>query len=105
MGYTFNKYAIPSLLFSKEGEIADKHINELRTKEDVLKYEQSIGNEIYLNHDTQSIIDRYKEIYKFDMPVHPEQINENDIYKKFNMHWDITTGLTPGDYEKEIREF
>lgn len=103
MGYTFNKYAIPTLLFRHEGEIAEQHINNLKTKEDVLKYEQSIGNEIYLNHDTQAIIDTYKEIYKRDLPEHPRQITEDEIYKKFNMHWDITTGLTPGDHRKDER--
>lgn len=103
MGYTFNKHAIPPLLYNREGEIIDQHINELKTKADVLKYEQSIGNEIFLHHNTQEIIDRYKEIYKFDLPTYTDQIKESDIYRQFNMNWDITTGLTPGDHRKDER--
>jgi len=103
MGYTFNKYGIPGLLYSKEKEVADRHINEFKNKEDVEKFEKSIGNEIYLNHDTQAIIDRYKEIYQSDLPTNPREIEESEIFKKFNMHWDITTGLTPGDHKKDQR--
>lgn len=103
LGYTFNKYALPYLIKNGEKDIAMLHYSEFKSREDIAKFERDLGNEIYLNHKLGNLIDMYMDIYGKDISSERHELTEKEILDKFNMNWDITTGLTPGDYKKDGR--
>ena len=105
LGYTFNKYAAQFLYNHNERDVVYLHCRQFHTKDEIAKFENDLGGEIFINHKTDNVIDMYMDKYGKDIPNERHQIEEKTILDKFNQNWDITTGLTPGDHERDVREF
>ena len=102
VGYTFSKYAYKKLRECGEKELADFHLKN-GTLQDIFAYQMEHDKQIYFNHDTQKVYNRYKEV--FDDQLHAISLPEkNVIFNAYLNNWDITSGLTPGIYSTETRE-
>jgi len=104
-GYSFTNFAHKAIVKHGEGAILNHHLSKLQSKEEIERFEQLRGGEIYQNHKFANIYDRYYDLFKDDVSEDGGKLDERDLYSRFTANWDITNGLTPGNHSKDERLF